>query len=77
MEQNSRTKTEHRCNGPAPYQPDRFDNDPGLEQPTTDAQHDEYSVRLERNWKHAAWRTEMALRLRNPGHRPAGPDGAF
>ena len=77
MEQQSRANTGHGHEGSAPEQPDRFDNDPGLDQPSTEAQHDEYQARLERNWKHAAWRTEMAQRLRSSGHRPARPDSAF
>lgn len=77
MEQNSRVNTGHGHEGSAAEQPERFDNDPGLDPPSTDAEHDEYRARLERNWKHAAWRTEMAQRLRNPRHQPARPDSAF
>jgi hypothetical protein len=77
MEQQSRANMGPGHEGSPPGQPDRYDNDPGLDQTSTDADQDEYRARLERNWKHAAWRTEMALRLRASGHRPARPDSAF
>jgi hypothetical protein len=77
MEQNRRENTGHGHEGPDADQPDRYDNDPGLDKPAMDAEHDEYRARLERNWKHAAWRTEMALRQRNSGYEPARPDSAF
>lgn len=68
MEQQSRLRKDPTTEGP-----DRYDNDT----PAPDVDHDEYQARLERNRKHAAWRTEMALRLRNSGYRPARPDSAF
>lgn len=77
MEQNSRENTGHGHEASPPDHPDRYDNDPGLDPQTTDAEHDEYRARLERNWKHAAWRTEMAQRLRTSGHRPGRPDSDF
>ncbi len=77
MEQHSRANTGHGHEGSGPSQPDHFDNDLGAEQPWTSAEHDEYQARLERNRKHAAWRTEMAQRLRETSHRPARPDTAF
>ena len=57
--------------------PDRYDNDQSDDRSMTSAEHDEYQARLERIWKHAAWRTEMARRLRTSGHSPSGPDSAF
>lgn len=56
--------------------PDRYDNDQGDAHPLADG-HDEYTARLERRSKHAAWRTEMALRSRASGYAPPRPDGAF
>ena len=77
MEQNSRANTGQGHEGPEPEQPYRYDNDLGLDKPATEAEYDEYTARLERNRKHAAWRTEMAQRLRSSGQRPARPDSAF
>ena len=45
-------------------QPDRYDNDLPDDGPADEAAHEEYRARLERSWKHAALRTEMALRQR-------------
>ncbi len=57
--------------------PDRYDNDLPNDGPAERAGHDEYRERLERSWKHAAWRTEMAQRLRASGRSPSRPDIAI
>jgi hypothetical protein len=75
MEQQSRANAEHGPEGSTP-EPDRYDNDLVPDQPL-DAERDEYRVRLEKSRKRAGWRTEMALRHRNPGYRPSRPDCAF
>ena len=77
MEKQDRTNKGHDREGSPSDQPDRYDNDPGLDPQTPDAGHDEYTARPERNWKHAAWRTEMAQCRRSSGYRPARPDSAF
>lgn len=77
MEQNDHSKKGYGHGGPDPDRPDRQDNDSGLDKPAMGAGHDEYEARLERKRKDAAWRTEMAQRLRRPGHRPPRPDNAF
>lgn len=77
MEQQSGGNTGRGHEIPGPFEHDRFDSDFGADHPWTRAEHDEYQARSERNRKHAAWRMEMARRLRNSGHRPARPDSAF
>ncbi len=77
MEKHASELTGTDREAPQREKPDRYDNDHGDEPTATGAAKDEYEARLERGWKHAAWRTEMAMRLRATGHSPSRPDGAF
>lgn len=56
---------------------ERFDNDEGDAPEQVEDSHAEYMARLERNWKHAAWRTEMALRSKASKQYPSRPEGTF
>ncbi len=77
MEQNNHLGTEQGDKRPTHEKIDRYDNDPGMDEPLSDFGHDEYQARIERAWKHAAWRTEMALRLRDKGQHLARPESEF
>lgn len=77
MELNTHLAAVHGDNGSTTEMVDRYDNDTGMDLPEADTGRDEYRARIDRTWKRAAWRTEMALRPPVNGHHPTRQDSAF